>query len=120
MAAKDYYISWLNENTVPNSQMRGSGFSGVIGGVEKAVNKSIMPGSYRQTMGVNDSSTDMNNAWVGTNTMQPLNFNNDWVKSGFGGGSSGPSASNIGMAVAAPGVSAVQDALKTGRPIGDD
>lgn len=119
MAAMDDYLSWLNENTTPNSQMRGSGFSGVIGGVEKAVNKSIMPGSYRQTMGVNDSSTDKSNAWVGANIMQPLNFNNDWVKSGFGGGGSGPSASNIGMAVTTPTMSAIQDALRTGVPLTD-
>ena len=126
MAAMDDYLNWLSDTTTPNSKFRSSGHSGLMGGIEKAANKMMLPGSIRQTMGQNDSATDKNNAYVGASEMQPLSFNNDWIKQNFGSGGDNPSfgdtgsmASNIGMAAVTPSLSGIKDALNSGVPIGD-
>jgi len=126
MAAMDDYLNWLSDTTTPNSKFRSSGYSGLMGGVEKAANKMMLPGSIRQTMGQNDSATDRNNAFVGASEMQPLSFNNDWMKQDFGSGGDNPGfgdtgsmASNIGMAAVTPSMSGIKDALGSGVPIED-
>lgn len=126
MGAMDDFSSWLTTVTEPGSKLRGAGYSGILGGVEKATNKSIMPQSYRMTMGRNDEATDKTNAIIGASQPQGLNFNNDWVQKDFvstGGtsdfGTGGTTASNVGLAAATPSVSAVQEALKLGVPTED-
>ena len=126
MAAMDDYLNWLSNATTSNSKFRSSGYSGVMGGIEKAANGMMLPGSIRQTMGQNDSATDKNNAYVGANEMQPLSFNNDWIKQNFGSSGDNPSfgdtgsmTSNIGMAAVTPSLLGIKDALNSGVPIED-
>lgn len=122
----EMYNDFLTANTTPNSKMRSSGYSGMLGGYEKAANKMMLPGSIRQTIGQNDLATDKNNAFVGASEMQPLSFNNDWIKQDFGGSGNnlnfddtGSMASNIGMAAVAPSMSGIKDALSSGIPVDD-
>lgn len=123
MSAMGDFSDWLTSVTEPGSKFRGAGYSGILGGVEKATNKSIMPQSYRKTMGTNDASTDQTNAFIGANQPQGMNFNNDWAQTNFidkpAFSDSGTMASNVGLAAATPSVSAVQEALKLGVPAED-
>ena len=125
MAAMNDYLNWLNDTTTPNSKFRSSGYSGMLGGYEKAANKMMLPRSVRQTMGQNDSVTDRNNAYIGASEMQPLSFNNNWMKQDFGGGGSpgfgdtGSMTSNIGMSAVTPSMSGIKDALNSGIPFED-
>lgn len=120
MGAMSDFSNWLTTVTEPGSKLRGAGYNGILSGVEKATNKSIMPQSYRTTMGRNSTAADELNAIIGANSPQKLNFNNDWVQKDFGSGET--SVSNTGLAVpyqvgSTLLTSADYENLARGRPI---